>query len=130
MPRQPTAKMPRHLCRRLPRHLCRRLPSAKMPRRFGWLLSMVPYEAANFSSQLRVALADPEMQDLLRASAQARRVLAPLCRMLAIEAEVLVPGEPLIVLKRRLPPPLVGGNTLRIKVFLLLFLQKKKVLLC
>ena len=64
-------------------------PALRLPRRFGWLLPMVPYEAANFASQLRVQLEDPEMQALLAASGQVRRILAPVCRMLAIEPEVL-----------------------------------------
>jgi hypothetical protein len=64
---------------------------AGVPRHFGWLLQAVPYEAAGFASQLRHMLAEPEMVALLRASPQARRVLAPLCRMLAIEASLLEP---------------------------------------
>jgi len=68
-------------------------PRVKLPRRFAWLLPMVPCEAANFSSQLRGVLAEPEMQGLLAASAQARRVLAPVCRMLGIEAAVLMPRD-------------------------------------
>ena len=77
VPRGPTATLPRS-------------PTAKLPRGFAWLLPMVPCHAANFSSQLRVLLAEPEMMALLQASAQARRVLAPLCRMLGIEAPVPV----------------------------------------
>jgi hypothetical protein len=30
-----------------------------LPLRFGWLLQMVPYEAANFASRLRHTLAEP-----------------------------------------------------------------------
>jgi hypothetical protein len=63
----------------------------KLPRRFAWLLALVPCDAAAYASQLRVLLAEPEMMALLAASAQARRVLAPLCRMLGIEASVLAP---------------------------------------
>jgi len=74
--RAPTEKVPR-------------VPTAKLPRSFAWLCVMVPYEAAGFASQLRVVLAEPEMQGLLAASSQARRVLAPLGRMLGIERELL-----------------------------------------
>jgi len=77
MPRGPTAKLPRS-------------PTAKLPRSLAWLLPLVPGHAAGFASQLRVVLAEPEMVALLEASAQARRVLAPLCRMLGIEADVLM----------------------------------------
>jgi len=53
----------------------------------------VPHQAAGFASQLRHMLGEPEMIALLQASAQARRVLTPLCRMLGIEAELLqAPG--------------------------------------
>ena len=81
-----------------------RRPTAKLPRRFGWLLAMVPYEAANFSSQLRHLLGDPEMVAFLKASAKARRVLAPLCRMLAIEAQVLEVLAPAAVVSVTAPP--------------------------
>jgi hypothetical protein len=63
----------------------------KVPRGFGWLLPLVPCHAAGFAAQLRLQLADPEMVALLAASPQARRVLAPLCRMLGIEAALLTP---------------------------------------
>jgi hypothetical protein len=63
----------------------------RLPRSFGWLLPLVPCEAANFASQLRHTLAEPEMVALLAASAEARRILAPLCQMLAIEKAVLTP---------------------------------------
>jgi hypothetical protein len=65
--------------------------AVRLPRGFGWLLALVPCEAANLGSQLRHTLADPEMVGLLAASQQTRRVLAPLCRMLAIEKAVPPP---------------------------------------
>jgi len=74
----PTAKPPR-------------TPTAKLPRRFGWLMVLVPYQAAGYASQLRHLLEDPEMIAFLQASAQARRVLRPLGWMLGIEAELLAP---------------------------------------
>ena len=66
----------------------------RLPRRFGWLVAMVPSEAASLAGQVRAVLAEPEMVGLLAASAQARRVLGPLCRMLGIEAEILGGGGP------------------------------------
>ena len=65
--------------------------AAGLPMRFGWLLPLVPHEAACFAGQVRTLLAEDEMVALLAAAPQARRVLAPLCRMLGIEAEVLSP---------------------------------------
>ena len=64
----------------------------KIPRGYGWLIRMVPYVAAGYAGQLRLALADPEMMALLAASPKARRALAPVCRMLMIEPEVLAPN--------------------------------------
>jgi hypothetical protein len=66
--------------------------SSGLPRGFGWLLPLVPQEAACFAGQMRGVLAEPEMVALLAAAPQARRVLRPLCRMLGIEASVLAPG--------------------------------------
>lgn len=65
-----------------------------LPRRFGWLLPLVPFEAACFAGQIRAVLAEPEMVALLAAAPQARRVLGPVCRMLGIEADVLAVGGP------------------------------------
>jgi hypothetical protein len=48
------------------------------------------------------------MVALLMASAQARLVLAPLCRMLGIEAEVLMPIAGLPVAAPRVDPPEVA----------------------
>jgi len=63
----------------------------RLPLRFAWLLPLVPSEAACFAGQFRVILAEPEMVGLLAASAQARRILRPVCRMLGIEAVMLAP---------------------------------------
>jgi hypothetical protein len=38
----------------------------RLPRRFGWLMGLMPYEAAGYSSQLAHLLAEPEMVALLR----------------------------------------------------------------
>jgi hypothetical protein len=64
---------------------------SRLPLRFGWLLGVVPFEAAAYAGQVRAVLAEPEMVALIAAAPQARRVLAPLCRMLGIEREVLTP---------------------------------------
>ncbi len=55
-----------------------------LPRGLAWLLQLVPFQAACFAGQIREVLAEPEMVGLLAAAPQARRVLAPLCRMLGI----------------------------------------------
>ncbi len=69
-----------------------RASDVRLPVGFGWLLPMVPCAAAGFGSQLRHLLEEPEMRGLLAQSAQARRVLAPVCRMLGISAVVLRAG--------------------------------------
>ena len=69
-----------------------RTAGARLPVGFGWLLALVPQEAAGFAGQVRTLLAEPEMVALLAASPQARRVLKPLCRMLGVEASLLEPA--------------------------------------
>jgi hypothetical protein len=61
------------------------------PARFGWLVTAASWQAAGFGSQLRAVLETPEMVALLEAAPQAARILTPLCRMLAIETQVLRP---------------------------------------
>ncbi|HLN08195.1 MAG TPA: hypothetical protein VK281_04440, partial [Xanthobacteraceae bacterium] len=59
-------------------------PFPRLPHKFAWLVRLVP-QAASHGSQLRHLLSEPEMAALLAASPQARRLLRPLCRMLAVE---------------------------------------------
>lgn len=66
----------------------------RLPRRFGWLVQMVPYEAACFASQLRTVLSEPEMVELLAASPRLGELLRPLCRMLALDVALVVPVVP------------------------------------
>jgi hypothetical protein len=73
-----------------------RRAAMRLPLGFGWLLPLVPCEAANFASQVRLALVEPELAALLAASPRARAVLAPLCRMLAIEPAVLAGDASLV----------------------------------
>ena len=56
-----------------------------LPRRFGWLVIAGKHQAVCYGLQLRTVLAMPEMAAMLEASPQARRVLRPLCRALAVE---------------------------------------------
>lgn len=55
----------------------------RLPRRFGWLLPMVP-GAAIARSQLRYLLAQPEIAALLDAHPQLQKLLRPLCWMLGL----------------------------------------------
>jgi len=71
-------------------------PFPRLPHKFAWLVRLVP-EAASSGSQLRHLLAEPEMAALVAASPQARRLLRPLCRMLAV--------EPLQAARQAKPPP-------------------------
>ena len=66
---------------------------ALWPRRFAWLVIAAAHEAAGFGLQLRHVLEQPEMVALLKAAPQAMRVLRPLCRALAIETDLLRPGQ-------------------------------------
>jgi hypothetical protein len=70
-------------------------PTAVVPRvrrKFAWLCPLVPSWAAGHASQMRVVLAEPEMQALLSACPQAIRVLRPLCFMLGIAPADYIPG--------------------------------------
>jgi len=62
-----------------------------LPCRFGWLVWLASYQAAGYGSQLRTILGQPEMVALLLAAPQAARILRPVCRMLAVEAQLLRP---------------------------------------
>jgi hypothetical protein len=64
------------------------------PRDFGWLVRFAAYQAAGFGLQLRNVLTQPDMVALLAAAPRARRVLRPLCRMLAVETALLQAGAP------------------------------------
>jgi hypothetical protein len=67
-----------------------------LPRKYAWLIRLVPYEAAGFASQLQHQLATPEMQALIEAAPQAGRILRPLCRLLLIPvpAALQLPPRP------------------------------------
>jgi hypothetical protein len=67
--------------------------------RFAWLCAATPslanrFGAAQFGSQLRHLLADPEMMSLIAASSRMRRTLRPLLWMLGIEASLIRPPSP------------------------------------
>lgn len=70
----------------------RAVAARRLPRRFGWLLELVPGEAACFAGQVRTLIAEPEMAALLAEVPQARRVMGPLCRMLGVEAPGVLSG--------------------------------------
>ena len=62
-----------------------RKTNCTLPRRFGWLVLAGGHQAAAFGSQLQTVLNTEEISALLAESAQARRLLRPLCRALAVE---------------------------------------------
>ncbi len=67
------------------RHRTRQKPAIVLPRRFGWLVVAGKHEAVCFGGQLKHLLNEPEMAALVEASPQARIVLRPLLRALAVE---------------------------------------------
>ena len=69
-----------------------------MPRKFGWLLAAGEHHAGYFTSQIHALLATPEMTALLEAAPQAKRMLRPLCRALAVDL-------PWVVTPPRTPKP-------------------------
>ena len=76
-----------------------RPPYRRLPRRFAWLVRLVP-EAASAGSQLSYLLATEEMAALLAAAPQAGRLLRPLCRTLGVRPPPALAPKP-----RAAPPP-------------------------
>jgi hypothetical protein len=64
-------------------------PLDPLPRNFGWLLGLVPYEAASLAEGVRRVLAEPEMAAMIAATPRLTRLLRPLCWMLHIDADFL-----------------------------------------
>ena len=84
----------------------RRKPAIILPRRFGWLVLAGKHQAAGYGCQLQAVLNEPAMAELLAASAQARRVLRPLLRALAVELPwTVTPPRPPKPRAPRTPPP-------------------------
>ena len=69
--------------RAMPRPRSPRPPSPRLPRRFAWLIRLIPAVACH-RSQLQHLLSDPEMAALLSAAPQMGRLLRPLCQMLGL----------------------------------------------
>ena len=59
-------------------------PAIRMPRKFGWLVRAGKHHAACYGTQLQVLLDTPEMAELLEVSPQAKRLLRPVLRALAV----------------------------------------------
>ena len=76
-----------------------------LPRKFGWLVQAGGYQAVGFGLQLQAVLNAPEMGDLLAASQQAKRILRPLCRALAVELPWTVDQPRVIKPRIRTPRP-------------------------
>jgi hypothetical protein len=74
-------------------------PLPVLPRRHGWLASLVP-QAEVFGTQLRYLLTDPDLATFLAEVPQAGRMLLPLCRMLGVK-----PLPQMLPLKRPKPAP-------------------------
>ncbi len=83
-------------------------PGPRLPRKFGWLIPLVPYAAAGMASQLRHQFENnPEMAALLAAApGEMGRLLRPFCHMLGIEPPaVLHRPEPATPRQRKPRPP-------------------------
>ena len=69
-------------------------PAMRMPRKFAWLVLTGKHHAVAYGSQLETVLNTPEIAELLATSAQARRILRPLCRALAVALPWVVDKAP------------------------------------
>ena len=88
----------------------RAAPALRLPRRWGWLLPLLPVDAAVAGSQLGHLLAQPELAGLIAGSPGLARLLRPLARMLAMDlpAPLQPPrraAKPRPEPVRRTPPP-------------------------
>ena len=68
--------------------------TVRSPRRFGWLVQLGGHQAACVGLQLQTVVHTPEMVELLAVSAQAARILQPLCRALAVELPTMTGTMP------------------------------------
>jgi hypothetical protein len=66
-------------------------PRTRLPRKFGWVLSLVPCEGGNLASQMGRLLTQPEIAEMIAATPRMARLLKPLCHMLGIEQATLIP---------------------------------------
>ena len=83
-----------------------RKPYTLLPRKWGWLLEGGKHHAAYFTHQLHDLLTSPDMAALLEAAPQAKAMLRPLCRALAVELPwTVTPPRPPKPRKPRAPRP-------------------------
>ncbi len=76
-----------------------------LPRRFAWLLRVLPGTGAA-ASQLRHLLDDPAMAALIEARPATRRALRPLCHLLGIRPPPALRGKTVLrKTRRRAPAP-------------------------
>jgi hypothetical protein len=83
-------------------------PMAPLPRDFGYMLRLVPWHAAPLATQMRVLLARPEIAEIIAATPRLQRVLRPLCHMLGITTQGLIP--PIPTPPAAPPSPAAGGE--------------------
>jgi hypothetical protein len=68
----------------------------KLPRRFGWLVHLLP-EAEALGAELVWLMQRPEIEGLLFDAPQLGRILRPMCRMLGIEPTAALRRRPSIL---------------------------------
>jgi hypothetical protein len=112
LPASRTARSRPPLARKAPAGARRAPQAARLPSTRGWLIRLAP-QTAQYRDQVRAWLADPEVVALLQSCERARRIVRPLCRMLAIRPELELGGlEPGLAhpLARRRSPAQTGGE--------------------
>ena len=77
-----------------------------LPRKCAWLVEVGKHQAVCYGLQLQHLLSDPEMVALLEAAPQAKRILRPLLRALAVDLPwTVTPPRPPKPRKPRQPRP-------------------------
>ena len=65
------------------------MPPAKLPNGYGWLIRAIPYKAAAYLCLLEHIFARPGVEDLIKSSPEAQRILRPICHMLGMKPAFL-----------------------------------------
>ena len=85
---------------------CEAARGPALPRKFAWLVEAGKHQAVCYGLQLQHLLRDPEMVALLEAAPQAKRILRPLLRALAVDLPwTVTPPRPPKPRKPRQPRP-------------------------
>ena len=103
-----------------------RKAGVRLPRTFGWLIAAGTHQAAHVRLQVEDLLATPEMVTLLEISPQARQILRPFCRALAIALPWT--ATPPRIAKPRAPRPKPSPSRIKLPRGVISWMRREKAL--